>query len=39
MTNPLVDYSLYVVTDAQLSRGRSHREIIEAAIRDGTTIV
>jgi thiamine-phosphate pyrophosphorylase len=39
MTNPLVDYSLYVVTDAQLSRGRSHREVIDAAIRGGATIV
>lgn len=39
VTNPLVDYSLYVLTDAQLSRGRSHRQVIEAAIRGGATIV
>ncbi len=39
MTNPQVDYSLYVLTDAQLSRGRSHREVIESAIRGGATIV
>lgn len=34
-----VDYSLYVITDANLSRGRSHREVIAAAIRGGATIV
>jgi thiamine-phosphate pyrophosphorylase len=39
MTSQRVDYALYVVTDAQLSRGRSHREVIEAAIRGGATIV
>lgn len=39
MTNQRVDYALYVLTDAQLSRGRSHREVIAAAIRGGTTIV
>lgn len=39
MTSQHVDYALYVVTDAQLSRGRSHREVTEAAIRGGATIV
>ena len=39
MTIPNIDYSLYVVTDAQLSRGRSHRQVIDAAIRGGATIV
>ncbi len=34
-----VDYSLYVITDTNLSRGRSHREIIAAAIRGGATMV
>lgn len=35
----MVDYSLYVVTDAKLSRGRSHRQVVQAAIRGGATIV
>jgi thiamine-phosphate pyrophosphorylase len=34
-----MDYSLYLVTDAELSRGRSHRQIVEAAIRGGVTVV
>lgn len=34
-----VDYSLYVITNAKLSRGRPHREIIAAAIRGGATMV
>lgn len=34
-----VNWSLYLVTNAQLSRGRSHREIVSAAIRGGVTIV
>jgi thiamine-phosphate diphosphorylase len=34
-----VDYSLYVITDAKLSRGRSHREVVEAALRGGATMV
>ena len=34
-----IDYSLYVITDSKLSRGRPHREVIEAAIRGGATIV
>jgi thiamine-phosphate pyrophosphorylase len=39
MTIQPVDYSLYVITDAQLSRGRSHRQVIQAAIRGGATMV
>lgn len=34
-----VDWSLYVVTDAGLSRGRSHVAVIEAAIAGGATVV
>jgi thiamine-phosphate pyrophosphorylase len=34
-----MDYSLYLVTDAGLARGRTHREIVKAAIRGGVTIV
>lgn len=33
------DWSLYVVTDAGLSRGRSHLAVIEAAIAGGATVV
>lgn len=34
-----VDYSLYVITDSKLSRGRSHVQVVEAALRGGATIV
>jgi len=34
-----VDYSLYLVTDAELAGGRSHSQIIAAAIRGGVTVV
>lgn len=34
-----MDYALYLVTDANLARGRSHREIVGAAIRGGVTVV
>jgi len=34
-----VDYTLYLVTDAGLSRGRTHVEIVEAAVRGGVTVV
>lgn len=34
-----MDWSLYVITDARLARGRSHEEVIEAAIAGGATIV
>jgi thiamine-phosphate pyrophosphorylase len=33
------DYSLYLVTDASLSRGRSVLEVVDAAISGGATIV
>jgi thiamine-phosphate pyrophosphorylase len=34
-----LDYSLYLVTDSALSRGRSQLEIVAAAIRGGVTVV
>lgn len=34
-----MDYTLYLVTDANLSRGRSLREVVEAAILGGVTVV
>ena len=34
-----VDYSLYLVTDRTLSRGRSSEEIVGAAVRGGVTCV
>lgn len=34
-----MDYSLYLVTDAQLGRGRSQLEIVAAAIQGGVTMV
>ena len=34
-----IDYSLYLVTDRDLSRGRSTLEIVEAAVRGGATCV
>ncbi len=33
------NYSLYLVTDSGLSRGRSHEEIVACAIRGGVTVV
>ena len=33
------NYSLYLVTDSGLSRGRSHEEIVSCAIRGGATVV
>ena len=38
-TAKTIDWRLYVVTDAGLARGRSHQEVIEAAILGGATIV
>lgn len=35
----MINYSLYVITDSKLSRGRNHRQVIEAAIRGGATLV
>ena len=34
-----VDYSLYLVTDIDLSLGRSNLEVIQAAVRGGVTLV
>jgi len=34
-----MDWTLYVITDARLSRGRSHHEVIRAAIEGGATVV
>lgn len=34
-----MDWSLYVITDAKLAGGRSHREVIQAAIAGGATVV
>ena len=34
-----MDYTLYLVTDAGLSQGRTHAEVVEAAIRGGVTVV
>ena len=39
MNKALVDYSLYLVTDRKLSRGRTNIEIISAAVEGGATIV
>ena len=33
------DYSLYVVTDEELSHGFTHREIAEQAVRGGATVI
>ena len=35
----MINWSLYVITDAKLSRGRSHWEVIRAAIAGGATVV
>ncbi len=35
----MIDYSLYLVTDRNLSRGRSTREIVAAAVAGGVTCV
>ena len=35
----MIDYSLYLVTDRSLSKGRSTREIVEAAVAGGVTCV
>ncbi len=34
-----IDYSLYLVTDRELSRGRTTQQIVEAALRGGITCV
>ncbi len=38
-TERRMDLTLYLVTDAGLSRGRSHLAVVEAAIRGGVTVV
>jgi thiamine-phosphate pyrophosphorylase len=38
-TRPRLDYRLYLVTDAGLSRGRPAAEVVAAAIRGGVTMV
>lgn len=35
----MIDYSLYLVTDRSLSKGRSNRQIVEAAVAGGVTCV
>ncbi|MCS7282230.1 MAG: thiamine phosphate synthase [Anaerolineae bacterium] len=35
----MINWSLYVITDSKLSRGRSHLEVIRAAIAGGATVV
>ena len=39
MSESRIDYSLYLVTDRGLSRGRSTLEIVRAAVRGGVTCV
>jgi thiamine-phosphate pyrophosphorylase len=39
MRSKSIDYTLYLVTDRGLSRGRSTLEILEAAVRGGVTCV
>jgi thiamine-phosphate pyrophosphorylase len=39
MSKRQIDYSLYLVTDRSLSRGRSTLEIVRAAVRGGATCV
>ncbi len=34
-----MDYTLYLVTDAGLSQGRTHAQVVEAALRGGVTVV
>ena len=34
-----MDYSLYLVTDSRLSRGRSNAQVLQAALRGGVTVV
>ncbi|MBT8330189.1 MAG: thiamine phosphate synthase, partial [Desulfofustis sp.] len=35
----MIDFSLYLVTDRSLSKGRSNRDIVEAAVVGGVTCV
>lgn len=34
-----IDLSLYVLTDAKLARGRSHEDVVAAALRGGATVI
>ncbi len=34
-----MDWTLYMVTDSKLARGRSHLEVAQAAIRGGATVI
>jgi len=34
-----MDWTLYVITDAKLSRGRSHLEVAQAAIKGGASLI
>lgn len=36
---PVVDWSLYVVTDRPLARGRPLEQVVEAALRGGATVI
>ncbi len=36
---PLVDWTLYVVTDRPLARGRPLEQVVEAALRGGATVI
>ena len=36
---PVVDWSLYVVTDRPLARGRLLEQVVEAALRGGATVI
>ena len=39
MIKRAIDYSLYLVTDIGLSRGRTHEAVVAAALRGGVTVV
>ena len=39
MEKQIIDYSLYLVTDRGLARGRSTLEIVQAAVNGGVTCV
>lgn len=34
-----VDFSLYVITDAEVSRGRMHQEVVRLALEGGATVI
>jgi len=39
MTQNKVDFSLYIITDADVSRGRMHQEVVRLALEGGATVV